>query len=158
MQDENPEPPPGEQESERLGRNVTDLLNELRVAGAGIQVMFAFLLVVPFNAGWKNASSFDRWVYFVALLCVAIATVLLIAPSIHHRLLFRQRERGYLVRVGTRLAIAAAGFLALGLTGILVLISNFVFGTPAAVSVGIAAAIVVNSVWFLMPLGRRRRS
>ena len=119
---------------------------------------FAFLLVVPFNAGWKNASSFDRWVYFIALLCVALATVLLIAPSVHHRLLFRRRERGYLVRVGTRLAIAAAGFLALGLTGILVLISNFVFGTPAAVSVGIAAAIVVNSVWFLLPLGRRRRS
>lgn len=62
-QHENPEPPSGEQESERLGRNLTDLLNELRVAGAGIQVMFAFLLVVPFNAGWKKASSFDkhRW-------------------------------------------------------------------------------------------------
>ena len=158
VQQDTPEPPPGEQESERLGRNVTDLLNELRVTGTGIQVVFAFLLVVPFNAGWKNASSFDRWVYFIALLCVALATVLLIAPSVHHRLLFRRRERGYLVRVGTRLAIAAAGFLALGLTGILVLISNFVFGTPAAVSVGIAAAIVVNSVWFLLPLGRRRRS
>ena len=120
--------------------------------------MFAFLLVVPFNAGWKTASSFDRDVYFVALLCVAFATVLLIAPSIHHRLLFRQHERAYLVRVGTRLAIAAAGFLALGLTAILVLVANFVFGTAAAVPVGIAAGIVVNSVWFLVPLGRRRRS
>jgi hypothetical protein len=153
---QDPEPPPGEQESERLGRNVTDLLNELRVAGAGIQVMFAFLLVVPFNAGWKHASSFDEAIYFAALLCIAIASVLLIAPSIHHRLLFRQRERGYLVQVGTRLAIIAALFLALGLTSILVLISNFVFGTPAAVSVGIVAAIVVTAVWFLLPLRRRR--
>lgn len=157
-QDENPNPPPGEQESERLGRNVTDLLNELRVAGTGIQVMFAFLLVVPFNAGWKKASSFDKHLYFASLLCIAIASVLLIAPSVHHRLLFRQHERGYLVQVGTRLAIAAAAFLALGLTGILVLISNYVFGTTAAIAVGIAAAIVVTSVWFVLPLSHRQSS
>jgi Family of unknown function (DUF6328) len=149
------EGPHDEPDSERLARNVTDLLNELRVAGTGVQVMFAFLLVVPFNAGWKDASVFDRWVYFMALLCIAIAAVLLIAPSVHHRLLFRQRERAYLVRVGTRLAIVAAAFLALGLTGILVLISNFVFGTIAAVGVGIAATIVVTFVWFALPLRRR---
>jgi hypothetical protein len=149
------EGPHDEPDSERLARNVTDLLNELRVAGTGVQVMFAFLLVVPFNAGWKEASVFDRWVYFMALLCIAIAAVLLIAPSVHHRLLFRQRERAYLVRVGTRLAIMAAAFLAVGLTGILVLISNFVFGTIAAVGVGIAAMIVVTFVWFALPLRRR---
>jgi len=148
--------PPDEPDSERLGRNVTDLLNELRVAGTGIQVMFAFLLVLPFNAGWKKASTFDRWDYFVTLLCIAIAAVLLIAPSVYHRILFRQREREYLVRVGTRLAIAASVFLAIGLTGILVLISNYVFGTVAAVTVGIVAAIVVASVWFAVPLIRRR--
>lgn len=150
-----PEEPELEPESERLGRNLTDLLNELRVAGAGVQVMFAFLLVVPFNAGWKKASTFDEWDYFVTLLCIASAAILLIAPSVHHRLLFRQRERDYLVRVGTRLAITAAAFLAVGLTGILVLISNFVFGTVAAVIVGIGAAVVVWSVWFALPLGRR---
>jgi hypothetical protein len=127
------EGPHDEPDSERLARNVTDLLNELRVAGTGVQVMFAFLLVVPFNAGWKKASVFDQWVYF----------------------LFRQRERAYLVRVGTRLAIVAAAFLAVGLTGILVLISNFVFGTIAAVGVGIAASIVVTFVWFALPLRRR---
>jgi Family of unknown function (DUF6328) len=141
--------------SERLGRNVTDLLNELRVAGTGIQVMFAFLLVVPFNAGWKKASAFDRWDYFITLLCIATAAVLLIAPSIHHRLLFRQRERVYVVRVGTKLAILAAAFLAVGLTGILVLISNFVFGTLAAIGVGSGATIVVSAVWFALPLSRR---
>lgn len=157
-QHENPGPPSGEKESERLGRNLSDLLNELRVAGAGIQVMFAFLLVVPFNAGWKQASSFDKHVYFGSLLCIAIASVLLIAPSVHHRLLFRQHERRYLVQVGTRLAIVAAGFLALGLTAILVLISNYVFGTAVAITVGIAAAIVVASVWFVLPLSRRRSS
>jgi len=149
------EGPHDERESERLGRNLTDLLNELRVAGTGIQVLFAFLLVVPFNAGWKQASTFDRYVYFTALLCIAIAAVLLIAPSIHHRLLFRQRERAYLVKIGTRLAIVAAAFLSVGLTAILVLISNFVFGTIAAVCVGIAVATVVTTVWFALPLRRR---
>jgi Family of unknown function (DUF6328) len=149
------EGPHDEPESERLGRNVTDLLNELRVAGTGVQVMFAFLLVVPFNAGWNKASTFDQWVYFITLLCIATAAVLLIAPSVQHRLLFRQRERAYLVRIGTRLAIIASAFIAVGLTGILVLVSNFVFGTVAAVIVGIAAAILVTSVWFAVPLGRR---
>ena len=149
------ESPRDEPDSERLGRNLTDLLNELRVAGTGIQVMFAFLLVVPFNAGWKQASAFDRRVYFGSLLCVAAAAVLLIAPSVHHRLLFRQRQREYLVRVGTRLAIVAAGFIAVGLTGILVLLSNFVFGTVAAVIVGVTAAIVIIAVWFAVPLIRR---
>ncbi len=144
-----------EPDSERLDRNVTDLLNELRVAGTGIQVMFAFLLVVPFNAGWKQASAFDRWVYFGTLLCIATGAVLLIAPSVHHRLLFRRHQRAYLVRVGTRLAIVAAGFIAIGLTGILVLVSNFVFGTVAAVTVGIATAIVVTALWFALPLRRR---
>ena len=157
-QRERPDPPAGEEESERLERNITDLLNELRVAGTGIQVMFAFLLVVPFNAGWKNASSFDRTVYFIGLLCIATASVLLIAPSVHHRLLFRQRQRSYLVQVGTRLAIVAAVFLAVGLTAILVLISNFVIGTAAAVTVGIAAAVIVATIWFLLPLSRRRKS
>jgi O-antigen/teichoic acid export membrane protein len=147
--------PQDEPDSETLGRNVTDLLNELRVAGTGIQVMFAFLLVVPFNAGWKQASTFDQWVYFITLLCIAMAAILLIAPSVYHRLLFRQHERGYLVRVGTRLAIVASAFLAVGLTGILVLISNFVFGTVAAVSVGFATAIIVTSVWFAVPLRHR---
>jgi len=155
MQQDTREGLPREPESERLGRNVTDLLNELRVAGTGIQVMFAFLLVVPFNAGWTKTSALDRWDYFITLLCIAIAAVLLIAPSVHHRLLFRQRERAHLVRVGTTLAITAAAFIAVGLTGILVLISNFVFGTLAAVSVGIVAAILVTSVWFAFPLSRR---
>ena len=65
----------------------------MRVAAVGIQVLFAFLLVVPFNQGWKQVSEFDRYDYFVTLLCIAIAAALLIAPSIHHRVLFRRRHR-----------------------------------------------------------------
>jgi hypothetical protein len=141
-----------------LDRNMIELLNELRVSGTGIQVLFAFLLVVPFNVGYERMSQFDRIDYFVALLCIAIAAMLLIAPSVHHRLLFRHHQRAYIVRTANRAAIAGAGFLALGLTAILVLISNVVFGEVAAVTVGILAAVAVLTVWFAIPLRRRWRA
>jgi Family of unknown function (DUF6328) len=76
----------GRDPHEQLDRNTIDLFNELRVAGTGIQVMFAFLLIVPFNAGWSKTTSFERAVYFVALALVAVATFLLLAPPVHHRL------------------------------------------------------------------------
>src|SRR5205085_5963341 len=105
-----------ETELQRLDRNTVELLNELRVAAAGVQVMLAFLLVVPFNARWSRVSSFDRVDYFVTLLCVSSAAVLLIAPSMQHRLLFQRGEKPYLVQVGNRSAIAGGAFLAVGLT------------------------------------------
>jgi Family of unknown function (DUF6328) len=151
-----PPAPLGESEQERLDRNTTDLLNELRVAGSGVQVLFGFLLILPFSAGWKTASTFDRAVYFATLLCIATGAVLLIAPSVHHRLLFRRRQKLFIVETGTRLAIAASCFLAAGLTGILVLVSNYEFGTVAAVIVAGFAVVVVAGLWFGIPLLRRR--
>ncbi len=142
---------------ETLDRNLIELLNELRVSGTGIQVLFAFLLVVPFNSGYRRMSQFDRIDYFVALLCIAIAAVLLIAPSVHHRLLFRQHQRPYIVSTANRAAIAGAVFLGFGLTAILVLISNVVFGEVAAVTVGTIAGVVVLTLWFVLPLQRRWR-
>ncbi len=146
-----------ESSSERLDRNTVELLNELRVAAVGIQVLFAFLLIVPFNVGFRRATAFDRYDYFVTLLCIAIAACLLIAPSIHHRLLFRRHQKAYLVELGTRLTIVALIFLSAGLTGILILISNFLFGSTTAIVVGIGAAVTVSTVWFGIPLCRRRR-
>ena len=78
-----------ESPNERLDRNQIELLNELRVAGTAIQVLLAFLLVVPFDSRFERLSSFERYDYFATLLCIAVAAVLLIALSIHHRLLFR---------------------------------------------------------------------
>jgi hypothetical protein len=145
-----------ESELERLDRNTVELLNELRVASTGIQVLFAFLLVVPFNTGFSKLSSFDRYVYFVTLLCIAVAAALLIAPSIHHRLLFRRKEKDYLVRMGTTFVIVAGGFLAVGMTGILVLISDVMFGGVTAGIVGVGAAVVLAGLWFALPLRHRR--
>lgn len=126
----------GESRLERLDRNTVELVNELRVAGTGVQVMLAFLLVVPFNNRFTRLTAFDRYDYFVTLLCIAIAAALLIAPSVHHRLLFRQGAKAYLVSLGTKPAIAASIFIAVGLTGILVLISDLIFGGLTALVAG----------------------
>jgi O-antigen/teichoic acid export membrane protein len=146
-----------ESELERLDRNTVELLNELRVAGTGIQVLFAFLLVVPFNAGYNRLSSFDHYDYYVTLVCVAAAAVLLMSPSIHHRLLFRHGEKPFLIRVGNTVAIVAMAFLTVGMTGILVLISDVMFGGVTAVIAGVLTAVLVGALWFAVPLRRRLR-
>ncbi len=144
-----------ETELERLDRNTSELVQEMRVASVGIQVLLAFLLVVPFQTGWKHVTRFDRDVYFVTLLCIAMATVVLIAPSIHHRLLFRRGEKEYIVEMGNRLTILAAVFLTVGFTGILVLLSHVVFGGVMAAIVGAVAALGISGLWFGLPLTRR---
>jgi hypothetical protein len=142
---------------EQLDRNTIELLNELRVAGTGIQVMFAFLLVVPFNAGWSTTTSFERAVYFVTLALVALATFLLIAPPAQHRLLFRQHEKRYLIVVANRLAIAGLALLALGFTGIMVLLSDYVVGGIAPIVAGALTVAITGGLWFAFPLVRRQR-
>ncbi len=132
-----------------------ELLNELRVAGTGIQIMFAFLLVAPFNTGFKHVSQFGRIDYFITLICVALAAVLLMAPSIHHRILFRQGEKEFLVWMANRLAIAAMVFLTVGFTGILVLLADVVLGGPAPVIMGLLSAAVITGLWFGLPLLKR---
>jgi hypothetical protein len=141
--------------TERLDRNTIELLNELRIAGTGIQVMFAFLLVVPFQQGWEHVDGFERTVYFVTLLLVAMAAFLLMAPPIHHRILFRHGQKPFLVRTANVLAIAGMICLAVGFVGILLLISDVVVGGAAPGIVAGAAALVVGGLWFGLPLLRR---
>jgi hypothetical protein len=142
---------------EALDRNTIELLNELRVAGTGIQVMFAFLLVVPFNAGWSKTTSFERSVYFITLTLVAVATFLLMAPPAHHRLLFRHHEKRYLITLANKLVIAGLAFLALGFTGIMVLLSDYVVGGVAPIVAGVLTLAITGGLWFAVPLRRRRQ-
>lgn len=145
----------GHPDAKRLDRNLIELLNELRVTGSGIQVLLAFLLIVPFNSGYRRLTQFDKVVYFVALICLACSAVLLIAPSVHHRVLFRQGQRPYIVRTANALAISGMAFLAVGLVAILVLLSDVVFGSTAALVVGPISAALIASLWFVIPLARR---
>ncbi|MEA2373066.1 MAG: hypothetical protein QOH12_3460 [Solirubrobacteraceae bacterium] len=144
-----------ETDKERLDRNLTELLGELRVALPGIQVLFAFLLVVPFNQGYSRMTAFDRDTYFATLLCTTLASILLIAPTVHHRLEFRRDDKAHLVHAANRLSIAGHGALALAMTGAMLLVSNFVFGTIAAIIVTSAVLATFVLVWYELPLRRR---
>jgi hypothetical protein len=146
-----------ETENQRWDRNLNELLNELRVALPGVQVLFAFLLIVPFNQGWTRMSQFDRKLYFATLLCTALATVLLIAPTIHHRLLFRQHQKRFLVMTANRLSEVGMTVLAIAMTSAIALVTHVEFGgTIATAVVSGAVALCFAGIWYAVPLEHQR--
>lgn len=144
-----------ESESERLDRNLGELLQELRVALPGVQVLFAFLLAVPFQQNFTKINSFEKNVYFFTLLCTALSAALLIAPSSYHRMTFRLQQKRDLIHLSNRLTIAGLSFLALAMTGAIVLITDVLFGGVATAITGTAAAAVFFTLWYVLPLRRR---
>lgn len=152
-----PDRPSGrdESEGERLDRNLAELLQELRVALPGVQVLFAFLLAVPFQQNFTKITAFQEKVYFATLLCTALSAALLISPTAYHRLTFHLQQKKELVYVSNRLSIAGLGFLALAMTGAIVLITDVLFGPLATAAFGIAAAAMFVLLWGVLPLRRR---
>jgi hypothetical protein len=145
-----------ETEQERLDRNLGELLQELRVALPGVQVLFAFLLAVPFQQNFTKTSEFDKKIYFATLLLTALSAALLIAPSAYHRLTFRYQQKHRLVFVSNRLAIAGLATLALAMTCAVMLITNVLFGTVATTVV--TTTVVLGTfvvLWAVLPLKRR---
>jgi Family of unknown function (DUF6328) len=145
-----------ETEKDRLNRNLDQLLQEQRVVITGVQVLFAFLLAVPFSAQFGRTDRVDRVAFFIALLLATLAVVLLLAPSIQHRILFRHEQKAYLVRIGTRMTIAGMTALALSMVLSLVLVAHVLYGGWAAAATGSAALVAFGSVWYAMPLARLR--
>ena len=144
----------GESEEERLDRNLMELLQELRVVLTGIQVLFAFLLIVPFSNGWTAVTEFEKTVYYVTLLLVAASSVCLIAPTARHRMRFRELDKKWIVVSSNRLAIAGMVFLAGAMSGVLMLISSVVYsGALVAIATG-AFVIAVGWFWFAAPFVR----
>lgn len=140
---------------ERADRNLSELLQELRVALPGVQVLFAFLLTIPFSQGFSSLQPLQRELYFGILLCTALATALLIAPSANHRILFRQRDKEHLVRVSNRLTLVGLAVLAVALTGAVLLISDILFKTTATVVFTVASGFTFAALWGILPLYRR---
>jgi Family of unknown function (DUF6328) len=147
----------GEDHSERINRELIELLNELRVALPGVQVLFAFLLTVPFSQGFVQTTSFQRDLFFGVLVATAISAALLIAPSAWHRIRFRQRDKEQLVSTSNRMAIAGLGFLAVAMIGAVMLISDYVFSETLTVVSGIIAAALFGGLWYGIPIGRSVR-
>jgi hypothetical protein len=144
-----------ETEGERLDRNLGELLQELRVALPGVQVLFAFLLAVPFQQNFTEITELEKRIYFATLLFTAISATLLISPSAYHRLTFRYQQKRPLVFYSNRFAIAGLGFLALAMTGAIALITAVLFGTVAAVVTTACAFLTFAFFWFVLPLRRR---
>jgi hypothetical protein len=145
-----------EDPQERTARELIELLQELRIVIPGVQVLFAFLLTVPFSQGFTKLDALQRGVFFATLLCTAAATALLIAPSSHHRLLFRQGVREQRVQMGNLLAILGLAFLVPAMVGVLFVFTDLIFGSAAAIIVTVIVTLFFVLLWFVLPLRYRR--
>ncbi len=134
-------------------RELIELLNELRVALPGIQVLFAFLLVVPFSQGFARVTSTQKAVYFAAFLCTAVATAFFIAPTSYHRLRWRERDKEQMLVTSNRLAILGTIFLALAMTAVVFFITDFLYDGLAPWVTAWAAAMF-SWLWFGVPVLR----
>jgi Family of unknown function (DUF6328) len=144
-----------ESEEQRADRNLSDLLQELRVALPGVQVLFAFLLTVPFSQRFDELSTFQKDLFFGVLISVSLATVLLVAPTAGHRILFRRQQKEYIVTLANRLALAGLFLLAVAMCGAIALIGDFLFGAATAIVSTAAIAMAFTLFWFAGPLKRR---
>ena len=150
-----PESGRDETEEERLDRNLSEMLQELRVALPGVQVLFAFLLAVPFQQGFEKITPFQKGAYFGTLVCTAISAVMLISPTAYHRITFRYQQKRQLVFYANRFSIVGLFFLALAMTGAIMLITDYLFGSTATILMVAATVVVFGFFWFGLPLRRR---
>jgi cation transport ATPase len=141
-------PEPGESPKERHDRELIELLNELRVALPGVQVLFAFLLAVPFSRGYARVSSFEKHVFFLSLLATAVSSVFLIAPTTFHRLRWRVEDKEHIVRVGNVLAIAGLFFLAVAMVTAVLMIGDFLFGRAVGLATALSFGAFLLVLWY----------
>jgi O-antigen/teichoic acid export membrane protein len=146
-----------EEEQERLNRQMLELLNELRVAMPGVQVLFGFLLTVPFQQRFAEVDAFQRTVYVVSLIAAACATALLIAPSAYHRMTFQRHEKPNVIRLGTAQFLVGLLALAIAMIGAVVLVLDFLFKAPTALVIALALGLLYLTLWFGVGAARRLR-
>jgi len=144
-----------ESPEERRNRELIELLNEIRVAPPGVQVLFGFLLAIPFASGFPRLSELGRDVYFVALVATMVSTALLITPSAYHRFVFRQHDKEQLLETSNRVTIAGLGVLAVAMTCSLFVIADFLFKWPMTIAVTVFTAVVFGFLWYALRLSRR---
>ena len=145
------EPTRTETDAERWDRQLAELLQELRVALPGVQVLFAFLLTVPFSARFEEASTTQRVVYFLTLLCTGVATVVLMAPVAVHRLRFRQGRKRGIVEIAHRLTLVGLAALGLAVTGAILLVTDVLFGIVTAGVTAGGALVLIVVLWWVVP-------
>jgi hypothetical protein len=142
---------------QRCDRNLVELLQEVRVIQTGVQVLFAFLLMAPLSARFPQLSGAQRVEYFMTLLASGAAAVLLMAPTAHHRILFRCGDKDHLVKVANRYTLAGLACVGLAMLGALLFVSAMLFGGGVAAATVTVAALAMSWSWAVAPLLRRRR-
>jgi MFS family permease len=145
-----------ESEAERNDRNLAELLQELRVAGLGVQVLFGFLLSLPFTNRFTRLSHGQRELYLATLVLAAVATALLLGPVAYHRLVFRRGQKEGLVRAASVMAIAGLVAVGLAVSAAVLLVTGYVASALPAALITAFVTCVFGLLWFAFPLARRR--
>jgi O-antigen/teichoic acid export membrane protein len=143
-----------ETEKQRWDRNFADLLQELRVAQTGVQILFAFLLTLPFSNGFPKTTAFQKDIYLVALISAAAATAMIIAPVAFHRALFRQGRKPELVRYAHRMATTGVGFLLIAMVSSVLLITDYLLSFWAAAVLTVVTGVFFLTFWAAIPVFR----
>ncbi len=146
-----------ETEKERTDREYSELLEEIRVALPGVEVLFAFLLTVPFSDRFDHLRGDQKHAYLVALVCVAVACALLLAPTAYHRVRFRAGDKAWITRKVTAFALVAMVALAVGVAVALGVVTSLIFTKAAAVAVGVASGAGLLTLWYAVPMMRSGR-
>jgi hypothetical protein len=145
-----------ETEAERDDRNLAELLQELRVAGLGVQVLFGFLLSLPFTNRFAKLSNSQRDLYLATIVLSVLATALLLGPVAYHRVVFRRGKKEGLVRAASVMAISGLAVVGLAVSAAILLITSFVASGLLAVLITVFVVLVFGLLWFAFPLARRR--
>jgi hypothetical protein len=146
-----------ESEKDRVDRELIELLNELRVALPGVQVLFAFLLLLPFQQTFDKMTELERGVYLVAFLAALGASVLLIAPSTYHRIRFRDGDKAQMLETGNRLLLAGTVSLAVAISASAFLVAELLYGGVVGGLIAAGAAIFIVWFWYGIPISRKLR-
>jgi hypothetical protein len=148
--------PRPESEAERDDRNLAELLQELRVAGLGVQVLFGFLLSLPFTTRFTKLNLAQREIYLTSLVLAAVSTALLVGPVAYHRLVFRRHQKEHLVRAASKMAILGLAAVGIAVSGAVLLVASFVTSGVAAAIISVIVVVTFGGLWFVFPLVRRR--
>jgi hypothetical protein len=148
---------PGETPAERADRNFVELLQGLRVAVTGVQVLFAFLLTVPFSTEFEGVTTYERTLYYVSLVSAAVASVFFLAPSAQHRILFRHGLKEQLVRRSNRYVMSGMLLLAVAITSGILMVADYIFEWWLALATAVPVALLALWLWFVSPARRLRR-
>jgi Family of unknown function (DUF6328) len=146
-----------EEEQEQRNRQLIELLNELRVAMPGVQVLFGFLLTVPFQSRFAQTSPAERTIYVVTLCAAALATALLIGPSALHRVTFRARQKEFVIQFGSWEFLAGLAALAVAMCGAVALVISFLYSGTTVIAIVAVLAVLYLALWFGVGVARRIR-